>query len=345
MKIQQNLTKSLEICEMIPVVSTITSVASIALKSSVNPQNASPLATYLSSRSYVYLALNAIPLVNIIIYIVSKTLCPSLVTAPFQQVAQPVIARPSILPPPPMPQPIPPMPQPLVLPKPSPKTSGRSTPEELHAAYAAIGDARPRAAGAKQGNLFKSDDILVKYDYSEIVFPYEEDDKLAVYKFNELHILFQESLQGCSAGSAGMLALDHGKKVPYADLKSRKADDYQRIRLDITNAGLTPKVTSLPTLSEVGVAAKLSAARLDDCLKAHGPACVRIQSPDDKSIKHWIVVDEVDLVKQTVALRDPWHGERLEITLKTFQAWWQAAWTTCQAEAPYFVDHIVQVQK
>lgn len=354
MKVQLNLINIASVCEATPLVSTVTSIASMILKLSVRISNKTPLGMYLNSRTYVYLVCTMVPILNIIAYIFKKHLTKPIVSAgtltnlSFSQKTQ----KPSHFTNPDFSRH--PFDDSLFsatsiadantfsetsYSKKTEHISNIKQPDlSLYAAQASL-YSRPRAAGATSGDVFKDEDIFRVYGFNDVVNPYAENPNVTFFKCDDLHIGVQESPEGCSAGVAAMLALDHEKLVNYHDFKSRTAAGYDRITQDLQSVGLNVHQTPMQDL-QAGLAGSLSIKQLQDAIIARGPACVRIQPPSSK-MAHWVIVDEVNTYSHIVTIRDPWHGYMIGVSLDAFLIQWQYAWD--QAKLTGHTCRLVQV--
>jgi Papain-like cysteine protease AvrRpt2 len=327
MRVQIKPLHPLEFFEAIPCLSTITSIACMALKCSINVKSKTSLGLYLNSLSFGYLALTLIPIVNVIAFIFKSRLCAN--SAQFAKTNHVTLANKVAS-----------SAKPPQVGSASVKNKTSDIYTSLYAAQAAL-SSRPRAAGATSGDVFTEDDILRKYEFTEAVNPYEAfDPRITFMKCDDVHVGLQESPEGCSAGVAAMLALDHGKVVNYHEFKSRKAACYARITQDLEGAGLTVKSTPLENLEDPA-SKELVIDRLKASIQENGPTCVRIQ-PVGSTMAHWVIVDDVSLEQHMVTLRDPWHGYMIGVTLDAFSVQWKNAWT--QAKAAHLTCRLVQIQ-
>jgi len=292
MKIELNTSKVFEMAEMIPIVSTITALCCMILKTfaKINPQT--PMGRYLDSLNFVYLTLISIPLINVIASMFKDRLLNKI---------PPII--PCIDPP--------------IKKAPPPMDAG------LIATFSTLQN-RPRAAGAKNGDVFKEDDFLVVFDPNGENIPYDDHPEIIFLMHAGRHVAVQESPEGCSAGVAAMLAMDHDKIIPYDDFASRKASAWDRIETDLKNIGLVVTTKDVKELEDAG-SLQLCPEKLNTLIRQDGPCCVRIQ-PEDSEMAHWIVIDEVDIELKTVTLRDPWHGFYCTVVLDAFCIQWRHAW-------------------
>lgn len=327
MKIQLNTIKIFENSEAIPVVSTITSLVSIIIKAVSFQKERTPFEKYLATRTWTYLVLCAIPLVNIIAYLFRKTLLndPPIaqLTAPIshllehnellnQKKTEAIFAAKAT------------------------KSPAKKIDLALLAAESAL-ESRPRAANAASGDIFEAADFRVKYDFNDVINPFFEDPTITFYKHNDKHIALQGSPEGCSIGVAAMLAFDLGKKIPYHDFISRKAAAWDRIKADLEGAGLIVKKHDVKACEDLS--GNLCIKKLSDHVLKDGPACTRIRAKS-ATIAHWIIVDEIDLDLHVVTIRDPWHGFMADIDLTAFLVQWQEAWN--EAKSKGYSCHIIQ---
>jgi hypothetical protein len=183
---------------------------------------------------------------------------------------------------------------------------------------------RPRAAGATIGNVFKEEDFLVVYNPNGEKIPFPDHPDIVFLMYAGRHVAVQESPEGCSAGVAAMLAMDHDRIIPFDDFASRKASAWDRIETDLKNIGLNVATKDVRELEDKG-SSLLCPEKLNALINQDGPCCVRIQ-PEDSEMAHWIVIDEVDTGLKTVTLRDPWHGFNCTVTLDAFCIQWRHAW-------------------
>lgn len=319
MKIFNNKFYSYQICEAIPIVSTITSLACIILKKSFNISNKTSFGAYLNSRSLTYLSITLIPIANIISYIfrdkIIKYSPPSLLSSKletdsrkpsgfisdfFQTTStksdQKKIQNPTT--------------SPLINPK-TPITS------------------RPRPSGASLlANVFTDDEIIKEHQVTDTIVPYEiENPSIVALKYTTKHVVIQEALEGCSSGVSLMMALDHGKKIKYEDFRLRASAPYNSIAIDLHNAGLRHIEVSLNLVLNIsGTTDKLDLKKLQTAILSNGPGAVRIQNPGTNTA-HWVIVDDVDLASGMISLRDPWHGWFISVKQDSFLTKWEYAFS------------------
>lgn len=296
MLIKLNFQKIFEVSEAIPFASTVTAITAMMIKSLCLHNQRTPFERHLASRTWTYLILSAIPLINVIAYLFKQTLLEK--KAPL---------NPNI---------------PANKPVPVQKIDSG-----LLAATVGL-DARAQPANTPIGTCFESKDILVNYSCENVFEPYPDEDPSIVFfviyeNKHKKHLVVQGSPLGCSAGVAAMLAADLDKTIPYKDFTSRGAEGWDRIKADLEGLGLVVKASDVKCCEDIS--GDLSIKTLDAIISQNGPACVRIQPPAS-NIAHWIVVDEIKLDLNVVTIRDPWHGMMMDINLDVFVIQWQNAW-------------------
>ena len=298
-----NKKAGLEVLDCIPIVSTVTSLFHIYNRVFNVKINTPYYNQYLNGKSVVYHIINLIPVINVINVIFYECF-KSKKQVSNQQPFRPLESLIPIITPP-------------------------SSPAIL---------ARPRAAGQMTGNVFNDDEIIRVHQPQNILFPYDEDSKMAVSQFSfDKHVVVQEAVEGCSSGVSAMLALDHNKKLDYSLLKNREASSYLKIVEDLRSCDLVPITTELHTLEVYGI---LNSMNLKQSLEQHGPAIVRIRG-EANSMAHWVIVDEIDIELASIRIRDPWHGWSFDVDVDAFERNWQRAWDLVSYPKK---DCIIQVQ-
>lgn len=167
------------------------------------------------------------------------------------------------------------------------------------------------------GNLFEENEIIERCNVEKRVeigkgisfedFKPQVRPIFAYYTKYGKTIIQQQGLRGCTAGSAGMLIMDHGKKIDITALTETNLGDEQSISLNILKAGLSPQSTSL------GDENALSSLR--KCIQDHGSAIVFISSSIGN---HCVIVDDISEGLDRVRLRDPYHGWEVTVTAQAF---------------------------
>lgn len=156
--------------------------------------------------------------------------------------------------------------------------------------------------------LFKDNEIVEKLDIirrEKIVM----DSKVFVsYTKHGKAIIQQQATRGCTAATAAMLIVDHGKQPDLQVLRMRNlGNDENQVR-DIKAAGLNPVINTANTLKE-----------LQNLIQKNGSAVVTVI--EDAGF-HVVVVDAVSADFSKIRLRDPYHGWEITVTQKAFLREW-----------------------
>lgn len=120
-------------------------------------------------------------------------------------------------------------------------------------------------------------------------------------------IIQQQSNRGCTAAATFMLIYEHGKSIDTDRLQMRNIGTNSMMLKDIQQVGLKPVESSCTNLSELQLS-----------LEKHGPAIVTVNNSGLKG--HVVVVDEI--LKDSVRLRDPYHGWEVDVKLTAFEESW-----------------------
>lgn len=156
----------------------------------------------------------------------------------------------------------------------------------------------------RDGELFADNDIVHK---SPIVRTRALGEGVyATYTTNRKAIVQQQAARGCTAATAAMLILDHGRLPNVNGLRERNLGNTDDQVRDLEVAGLTAKLTKAATLDE-----------LERAIRKNGSAIVSISGSIGS---HVVVVDEVSAVG--VRLRDPYHGWEIIVTRAAFEREW-----------------------
>ena len=149
------------------------------------------------------------------------------------------------------------------------------------------------------GELFKDSEITEKLNIvkrvdlgSNIFADYTEHGKA---------IILQQGKRGCTAATAAMLIMDHGKKPDLEELRNRNLGRDEDQINDIEKAGLVGVIHSAKNLKT-----------LKKLITNNGSAIVNVNG---KIGGHVIIVDNVSDDLSKVRVRDPYHG--WEITVKS----------------------------
>lgn len=122
------------------------------------------------------------------------------------------------------------------------------------------------------------------------------------------HVILQQATRSCVPTAASMLILDHKGIPPINSIFTTDLAYDEQLIAWLEQAGF--KTTSKQFISS------LSKAELSELLKKNGPGVLTLDDP--KIGGHTVVLDEISLAKKTATLRDPFHGWRVTISLKTF---------------------------
>lgn len=156
------------------------------------------------------------------------------------------------------------------------------------------------------GELFCDSEIIEKLDIvkRQPIGP----NVYAEYTKHGKAIIHQQATRACTATTAAMLIMDHGKNPNLHHLQMRNlGDDDNQVR-DINNAGLACVINYADTLSE-----------LRQLLIKNDSAIVSVH---DKLGRHVIVVDEISSDHSQVRLRDPYHGWEITVKSEAFLKEW-----------------------
>lgn len=122
-------------------------------------------------------------------------------------------------------------------------------------------------------------------------------------------VIQQQATRGCTAAVAAMLIHDAQKSIDLSALRFTNIGNTRNIENWITKANLTPRVTDLGVIRDPDE----RIITLQKLIRDHGSAIV---STDNDVGCHVIVVDEVR--KDSVRLRDPYHGWEITVTINAF---------------------------
>jgi hypothetical protein len=142
------------------------------------------------------------------------------------------------------------------------------------------------------------------------------------YTKNNKAIIQQRSAKGCTAAATAMLIEDNGIGHNSGELIKRALAKDERMRLDISEAGLEPILTKLEERSLVS---------LRELIIENGSCIVTVGGVIGS---HVIVVDEVSPDLSNVRLRDPYHGWEITVTSQAFLEEWHNHDMVIQVKQP-----------
>lgn len=156
-------------------------------------------------------------------------------------------------------------------------------------------------------DLFKEEEIIALHPAQS-----QNVDGLRVHLDDKRRIVIQQqAVRGCTAAAVSMLTYPKYKKIDVNYLRRTNLGDTRTMQAKIREFGLASHVTKLNL--------KQSKEKLLECiqksLQTHGSAIVSIAGEIGG---HVVVVDEISENRQTIRLRDPYHGWAISVTQEAF---------------------------
>ncbi|WP_421234114.1 papain-like cysteine protease family protein [Aeromonas jandaei] len=135
-------------------------------------------------------------------------------------------------------------------------------------------------------------------------------DKYILHVHKDINnAILQKATRGCTAAVSAMLIADHGGKImSEGQMATRNLGDTEAILHDLKTHEIEPMCSNPQNLTT-----------LKNALEQNGPGIVSVNSGVGG---HVVIVDKVNPETQSVTIRDPAHGWRIDVAEKEFLKSW-----------------------